>query len=96
MKVRVWTQLSVVDYRNRHSLRTQLSQYCSILPQVRLSTGCSLYTYPLVESDEESSLKHVFFFALEYAVYKQFSQCIVAKLDCFCVCPLQHGMKENA
>ena len=73
------------DYRNRHFLWAQLSQYCSVLAQVRLSVGSSVYTCLLGASDEESSSKHFFLSALEYVAYKQFCQWIGAKHDFSCV-----------
>lgn len=48
------------DYRNRPLLSAQLFQYCSVLVQVRLGVGSSVYTSPLGGSDEESSSKHFF------------------------------------
>lgn len=69
------------DYRNRHILCAQLSQYRSVLVQVRLSEGSSVYTCPLGASDEESLSKRFFLSSLESVVYKQFPQCIGAKHD---------------
>lgn len=84
------------DYRNRHFLWAQLSRYGSVLAQVRLGVGSSVYTRPLGPSDEESSSKHFFLSALEYVVCKQFSQCIGAKHDFSHVYSLHHSMKAYA
>lgn len=83
------------DYRNRPLLSAQLFQYCSVLVQVRLSVGSSVYTSPLGGSDEESSSKH-FFSLLLNMLSKQFSQCIGAEHGFSHVYSLYHSMKAYA